>query len=209
MRIIASLVLLWHLSAVLAAALSVPPSSILAGQIAQVYMQWYLDMLALNRGHHFFAPNPPPGFLVQYEVTDGSGDVIVGEFPDRKEYWPRLRYHRHFMLADQAGQFDDPHAPNPNLWTEKYLTAYAFHLLRIHDGQRVRIRRVIHDVLMPPLPNLRRDEDMEKKLTDPSTYSPQLEVVKTRADLAAYDAEMANRLPAGGQSSGWTPGGMR
>jgi hypothetical protein len=199
-RIIVSILLLWHVTAVFIAGLSVPGSSMLAGLIGQYYMQWYLDALAMNRGHHFFAPDPPPGNLIQYEVTVSGREPIKGQFPSTKEYWPRLRYHRYFMLAAQAG-IDHPEERVANSWTEKYLTAYALHLLREHEGERVRLRRVIHDVLPPPM--WRRTEEREMALDDQRTYRIHLEVIKTRNDLEAQ--ERASQAV----SRRWTSGGMR
>jgi hypothetical protein len=199
-RILISLLLLWHVAAVFIAGLSVPGSSMLAETIGQRYMQWYLDALAMNRGHHFFAPDPPPGNLIQYELVDSKGNTTGGEFPRKKEYWPRLRYHRHMMLAAQAG-LGMADERTDNEWTAKYLTAYAFHLLREHDGERIRIRRVIHEVLPPPV--ARRPEDRDLALNDPKTYRVQIEVVKNRQDL-----QMEERKNLGA-SAGWTSGGRR
>ena len=66
-------------------------------------MQWYLDALYMNQGHSFFAPEVGPGHMIRYQLLDQSGHEIEhGDFPSRKEHWPRLLYHRYFMLADQS-----------------------------------------------------------------------------------------------------------
>jgi hypothetical protein len=206
LRVLVTLVLLWHLFAIVMAPLSVPYSTDLAAVIAQgPIMQKYLDALHLNNGYHFFAPEPPPGFLIRYEIVDAQGQKIVGQFPDKKEYWPRLRYHRHFMLADQAS-FPSEDEKLRNDWTRKYLTAYARHLLRVHNGERIRIQRVVHWVLPPPL--ARRPEDRDKKLDDPSTFQIEVEVVQTRRDLESADAQRANRT-SDLRGGGWTSGGLR
>jgi hypothetical protein len=199
-RIVVSLLLLWHVAAVFIAGLSVPGSSRLAGVIGQYYMQWYLDALAMNRGHHFFAPDTPTGSLIQFEVVDAKGSATVGEFPKKKDYWPRLRYHRYLMLADQSNLGIEEERLN-NEWTTKFLSAYAFQLMRELDGQRVRIRRVVHDVLPPPL--ARRPEEQQMALNDPKTYRVHLEIVKNRSDL-----EMEERRQLD-MSAGWTSGGRR
>jgi hypothetical protein len=208
LRIAISLFLLWHLAALFMAPLSVPPSTQLAAVIAQGRpMQWYLDALHLNNGYHFFAPEPPPGFLIRYELVDTQGKTIVGEFPDndKKEYWPRLRYHRHFMLADQASLPTEDENLSKD-WTKKYLTAYARHLLRVHDGERIRIQRVVHWIQPPPL--MRNPEDRDKKLNDPSTYEIQLEVTQSRRDLELDDAQRTNQT-TDLRNGGWTSGGLR
>ena len=69
-------------------------------------MQWYLDALYLNHGHAFFAPirrRRPPGPLPDVSIENAQYET-QGEFPNRKGQWPRLFYHRYFMLADQMGR---------------------------------------------------------------------------------------------------------
>lgn len=67
------------------------------------YSQW----LYLNHGYFFFAPNPGPGHLIQCTLSttasDESSDKEPGQvllLPDRNEHWPRLLYHRYFMLSE-------------------------------------------------------------------------------------------------------------
>lgn len=56
--------------------------------------------LFMGHGYRFFAPNPGDSHLVQYKVTRKDGTQIEGVFPDRDSLWPRLRYHRWFMLSE-------------------------------------------------------------------------------------------------------------
>jgi hypothetical protein len=152
-------------------------------------MQWYLDALYLNQGHSFFAPEVGPGNLIRYELYDQSGRVMEqGELPSRKDHWPRLRYHRHFMLADQAvlSPGDERHSA---YWQRKCLEAYARHLLRVNeDAQAVRLQRFAHW----PLP---RDYAIQgRKLDDPEGYEKVMEVTQRRSDLGP---------PPGGQSMMW------
>src|SRR5262245_14764474 len=56
-KLIISLLLIWHVSAVFLAPLSIPPSSPFVMRIAQdSAMQWYLDLAYINHGYDFFAP---------------------------------------------------------------------------------------------------------------------------------------------------------
>lgn len=69
----------------------------------------YIDALYLNHGYFFFAPEPGPSHLVRYEADLGSGkSPIVGQLPDRTTQWPRLLYHRHFMMTETLTQFYEP-----------------------------------------------------------------------------------------------------
>jgi hypothetical protein len=185
-RLVISLVLVWHLAGVILAAWSIPPTSPLILRLAQrPPMQWYLDALYLNHGYQFFAPEPAEsaGHVIRYEVFDSGGSVIhQGEFPNTKDQWPRLRYHRYFMLADQAGL---PLADEADrtYWERVYLESYARQLLRQYgDGETIRLRRIAHYPLFP-------GHAFEgRKLDDPETYKPLLEVVQRRSDLGPEDA---------------------
>ncbi len=185
LRVGISVLIVWHFTAVYLAALSVPASSRLVYRIAQEPpMQWYLDALYLNQGHSFFAPDVGPGHLIRFELFDQSGRVIEqGEIPNRKEHWPRLRYHRHFMLADQAGIGSD-NKEYQDYWQRRYLENYARHLLRIReDVAAARVVRLAHW----PIP---RDLALQgRKLTDPEGYEALLEVTQRRSDLGPSDNE--------------------
>jgi hypothetical protein len=208
-RIVASVVILWHVVAVFMGGLSMPPSSRLASIIVENTMEWYLDGLGMNHGYHFFAPDPPPGVLVRYSLVDLEGKTIEGVFPDKKEYWPRLRYHRHFMLADQA-TVDAPNESDRKAGTAILLRAYGRHLLRVHNGQRVRVTRVIHRILDPP--RYRPPEMQNWSYTHPNTYQVDTEVVVQRSEIEREPARVGQlppnqfspnqRRPAGGWSSG-------
>jgi hypothetical protein len=188
LRILISLLIVWHLTAVALAPMSVPPSSQLVVELAQrPPVQWYLDALYLNHGYHFFAPEPGAGHLIRYELFDTRGSIMAqGEFPNLKEQWPRLRYHRHFMLADQAGLPSDDKQYRDH-WQRAYLESYARHLLRIHeDADAVRVRRVAHW----PIP---RNFFLEgRKLTDPEGYETVMEVTQRRSDLGLDGADQTS-----------------
>jgi hypothetical protein len=178
-RITISVVLVWHLTAVFLAPLSVPPSSALVAAISQQPpMQWYSDALYLNHGYGFFAPDPPPAHQIRYELLDGSGEVVErGEFPNYKEQRPRLLYHRYFMLADQAEQ-PAPNEQERDYWQRGYLESYARRLLWTHeDAQSARVQRLRHW----PLPLALAQEG--RRLDDPEGTHVLMEVIQRRSDL--------------------------
>ena len=53
-----------------------------------------------GHGYRFFGPDPGPSHLVHYRVTQNDGTILEGKFPDRENQWPRLLYHRWFMLSE-------------------------------------------------------------------------------------------------------------
>ena len=135
-RIVISLLIVWHFTGVFLAALSIPASSPLVMNIAQKRpMQWYLDALYLNQGHSFFAPDVGPGHIIRYELLDQSGRAIEqGELPSRKEHWPRLFYHRHMMLADQS-ELPSDDKQFRDYWQRKYLRGLRrHHLLHVNEN---------------------------------------------------------------------------
>lgn len=146
-RVVLSLIIVWHFTGVFLAALSIPASSPLVMNVAQTGswkwpMQWYLDALYMNQGHSFFAPDVGPGHILRYELFDRDNKLITqGTLPDKKEHWPRLLYHRHMMLADQS----DVPANDQMDAKRMYLEAYARHLLRPNRrAQTVRVQLYAH-----------------------------------------------------------------
>lgn len=70
-------------------------------------MKPYSQFLYMNHGYFFFAPNPGPGHLIQCSPSTSSAVDSATEsssqnfyLPDRKDHWPRLLYHRYFMLSE-------------------------------------------------------------------------------------------------------------
>jgi hypothetical protein len=144
LRIIISIVIVWHFTAVFLAALCIPASSLLVRDIAQKPpMQWYLDASYMNQGHAFFAPDVGPGHVIRYELFDQRGQSMgARDLPSLKEHWPRLRYHRHLMLADQAPIGEDPQSRS---WQQTFLQAYARQVLRDNpQAEAVRLRHYAH-----------------------------------------------------------------
>ena len=79
------------------------PEFALLGETMKPYSQW----LYMNHGYFFFAPNPGPSHLIQCSLSSGfetkptENEPFQTLFlPDRKEHWPRLLYHRYFMLSE-------------------------------------------------------------------------------------------------------------
>jgi hypothetical protein len=145
-RTVASVLLVGHLVAVVAAPLAVQPSSPLFGGL-WLLCRPYLEAANLNHGYHFFAPDPGPSPLVRYEVELADGTLIKGIFPDRHAHWPRLLYHRHFMLADRLPP--GPSGGQEASWKEGFARSYAEHLYHKHDARRVTLWLQNHLIPFP------------------------------------------------------------
>ena len=70
----------------------------LAKRVAPIHRAMFL-----GHGYRFFAPNPGPSHLVEFQITKEDGSTVTGRFPDRDDVtnsFPRLQYHRWFMLSE-------------------------------------------------------------------------------------------------------------
>jgi hypothetical protein len=146
LRVIISVIIVWHFAGVFLAALQVPATSRLVFLLSQrPPMQWYLDALNLNHAHSFFAPDVGPGHVIHYELYDQANHMLSdGTLPNKKEHWPRLLYHRYMMLADQAEVPSDDKQEHDK-FQRMFLEAYARQLLRLnHDAASVRVQRFAH-----------------------------------------------------------------
>ena len=177
-----SLLVSLHVFAVFVGPWAMPPQgSELARSIAGV-MGPYLQAAFLNNGYRFFAPEPGPGHLVRYEVVTRDGRKIDGTFPDKKTEWPRLLYHRYFMLSEFLNSITVPESAKPTTADSKlaelataYAESYAGHLVDKYDAQSVKLYLQQHK--LPTMEEVRAG----KKLSDPEFYEERL--------LVDYDRE--------------------
>ena len=131
-------------------------------------LRHYLNALYLNHGYEFFAPDPAGTHVVDYTITQPDGTTIEGRFPDLKEHWPRLLYHRHMMLADQAGLLDTELTARTQQSGKSIPfigEIYADYLATKHGGQSELVLK-LHRLLSP------QQVLAEVPLTDESTYRP-------------------------------------
>ena len=167
------------------------PSPIASGLMA--CLQPYVDALFLQHGYAFFAPDPGPSHLyrIKLEFDDGR-PVEELTFPDAKRHWPRLLYHRHFMLSERLIDGYMPPVAPPEMsddplrlvaWRrsreeyESYFhtlkSAYEHHARTRHGASKASLVRVRHR-----LPDV--DEVLEKhmRLNDPEFISDNPEDVR-------------------------------
>ncbi len=121
-----------------------PPADILQEPIVtralhRKFFNDYLNLLYLNHGYEFFAPDPNGSNLIRYQIRDSGGrEIASGQIPDLSKQWPRLLYHRHMMLAAQTGDMG-----------EESGRRYAQHLLNVNGGQTIATQLVFHRLLSP------------------------------------------------------------
>jgi hypothetical protein len=155
----------------------------------------YSEFAYLNHGYAFFAPDPGPSHLIRVRLvpaesgTSDLGSQLASDqltYPDLSRQWPRLLYHRHFMLTEFLHNTYQPRlmpaeiAENPllaNRWRldrsrhEAILESMASHLRGVTGAKEVMIRRVEHRLV--GLPEFLGGQ---RRLDDPSLYVDLLEV---------------------------------
>ncbi|MCA9084046.1 MAG: hypothetical protein KDA81_08325 [Planctomycetaceae bacterium] len=129
--------LIVHLTGIVTAPATVGPSSQTARNVWEVVGP-YLQLLYLNHGFHFFAPQPGSSNLVSWAVTTKSGETVSGRFPNF-DIKPRLLYHRHFMLSEFLGN-------NSPEMQAVIVKGFARNLCREYDGVQVSLSTVRHEL---------------------------------------------------------------
>jgi len=164
--------LVFQLTAVLLGPFCLPPTYI--GSLLQPLFRPYLGATYLDHSYKFFAPDPGPSHLVRYDLEFADDSHQEGIFPSLDDEWPRLFYHRHFMLSEFINNIGGPDVdwtPQTN-WTnaplsemkQQYARSYAEHLLKKHHARRVTLWLRQH--LIPTQEQVVRG----MKLDDPSLY---------------------------------------
>ena len=169
-RRVASVAIVLHLLAVFVPPFSFQTSPIpgLGSPVAEMAMdllQPYIDLAYLNHGYAFFAPDPGPSHLLRAELQYEDGrpaEYLI--LPDLDEHWPRLLYHRHFMLSEHLSAAFAPPEPPPEIasvpdqvatWRfvremyERRRGAIEEYLRRRYGADRVFLDRLEHRMLDP------------------------------------------------------------
>ncbi|MEM9365455.1 MAG: hypothetical protein AAGD07_05625 [Planctomycetota bacterium] len=84
-------------------------------------IEGYAQFLYLDRGYAFFAPDPGPSHLLRAVAAETPNDLeppTLDEeesssvtIPNLESQWPRLLYHRHFMLSEFLHENFEPALP--------------------------------------------------------------------------------------------------
>jgi hypothetical protein len=207
-KLLVSALVAFHLAAVFIAPMSfaVRPGSPAIDPL-RAALAPYIQALYLDHGYAFFAPDPDPSHLVEYrlEFADGTPSR-TGRFPDRHEHFPRMLYHRHFMLSESLNTYYAPpeaprfpasmpaeeRAQELQVWRtararfEALRDSYARHLAAEQGAASAEVHRLRHDFLPPSQFTNQRDPARPYKLDDPRTYQ----------DLDAAPALLPSPLPA-------------
>ena len=108
LRLFASACIFLYLLAVALPPLAGPPP---ASELANVILQPFRPLvgaLSLSHGYRFFAPNPGPGHSIRWTLMTAGGRTLKGVIPDAETDWPRLLYHRRFMIPEKIAALVPP-----------------------------------------------------------------------------------------------------
>jgi hypothetical protein len=150
-----NLCVILHFSAIISAAVVTGPAPGYAQAAWQLFHP-YLQALFLNHGFNFFAPEPSPSTLMNFEAVRADGSIAKGRIPERT-IWPGLLYQRHLLLTEHIGVM-------PEEVRSEWYRSYARHLCRRHGAAKV------HLVLMMHFPMDMEEVRAGGRLDDPLTY---------------------------------------
>ena len=143
-----------HLLAVFSAPWASPePSSDLAKSVSGAFTP-YQQFMSLDNGYRFFAPDPGPSHLVRYQVIAGEEVIAEGKFPDIERHWPRLHYHRQFMLSEMMYQLASavPEVP-PGILPDDVMTKSERKQVVLLEERSYALQQSIADHLLAGFPD--------------------------------------------------------
>jgi hypothetical protein len=195
----------FHVFAVFIAPFASPPPASELAQATARLLRPYLKAVAIDNGYRFFAPNPVPSHLVRYIIEMSDGTTVEGRFPDWQVHWPRLMYHRQFMLAESLFNLAVPVAEIPvggfanEAQREQFdfergradalrYSVAGFLLRQYPQAVRVQLFSVEHQIPTP------WDLQDGLKLDDPRLYLETSLGVFTREDIERYQHSVSLEL---------------
>ena len=123
-----SLALVYHLAAVIAAALAYPPASPLEMRWAEAFRGYY-QLTDLRQSHRYYGDIPPTP-IAEAEIHFGEGlPSKTVRLPDPSAR-PRIAYQRQLALAYHLAEDVRNNGPEASLWAR----SYARHLCALHPG---------------------------------------------------------------------------
>ncbi len=174
-RLVVSLGLLGYFAAVIVPPLAGPPPASELAVAALQPLRPLVGGLFLGHGYRFFAPDPGPGHSIQWTMQLADGSALTGSIPDRDADWPRLLYHRRFMISEKiAAVVPPPDAPEEvrqrsrGDW-QPLVKDVAGQLLSRYGGSQVTLQMTEH--YLPAPEEVLRAEQGGDVITPLGTYA--------------------------------------
>ncbi len=133
-RGLVTLGLLFHIVAVVAGAMGVPPSSPLERHIADLFTPYH-DLVDQGYAYRYYAEPPPtPVITATLHFSQGRADEVV-RLPERGLGGPRMRHQRQLALANALfADFQDARHLETAGGRSRLAAAYARHICHVHPG---------------------------------------------------------------------------
>ncbi len=133
-RVVVTLALLYHMAAVVAGAMGVPPSSELERRIADFFTPYH-DLVDQGYAYRYYAEPPPtPVITARLRFGDGRPDELV-RLPERNLPGPLMRHQRQLALANAlTADFEELKQMHGENGRSRLAAAYARHLCATHPG---------------------------------------------------------------------------
>ena len=148
LRTVVSAGLLVYLAAVIVPPLAGPPPASDLARVALQPLRPLVGAVYLGHGYRFFAPDPGPGHSIRWTMQMPDGTTRTGSIPDRVADWPRLLYHRRFMVSEKIAAVVPPADVPAEVRTrsrgdwQPLVKDVAGHLLIRNGGSRVELQLV-------------------------------------------------------------------
>ena len=153
-RVLATLALLLHISAVLAGSFGVPPSSELERGLADLFTPYH-ELFDQGYAYRYYAEPPPtPVITATLEFSDGRPAREV-RLPERDLSGPSMRHQRQLALAHALfSDYQEAKQASGEGERSRWGRAFAKHLCRANPGCRAVTLRV-RQHLMPDVARAR------------------------------------------------------
>ncbi len=132
-RGLVSVVLVFHLLAIVVAAFAAPPSSALQRWSADQFARYY-QLFDMSRAYRFYTNGPPPTPILRARLQFEDGREEELRVPDPAQR-PRLRFQRHLALAYHL--FEDHRRAAADQRESRWARSYARHLCRSRADEGV------------------------------------------------------------------------
>jgi hypothetical protein len=206
LKILVSLVVLWHFAMILTTATSAGsqdfPPSLLTQKVFTEVAKPYLQPIFLTNPYRFYAPNPNNSNLMWCRLEYENGGVRWVDFADRDSFANRMQYQRyicmHFQLSNMVRLVPDPRysalSPQAFICVQSYARHAARELPALTPAgapnpvKEIDIYHVMHLIAEPVHYRMGWTVD-DLRLHQPVTFFGTYDAKGNRIDISGEDRE--------------------
>ncbi len=133
-KALVSLAIVYHMTAVLAGAVGVPPSSVLERTVADLFTPYY-DLVDFGYAYRFYTEPPPTPVVTATLRFADERPVVTVRLPGKEVRGPRMRHQRQLALANALFlDVREAQARTGERDQSRLARAYARHLCATRPG---------------------------------------------------------------------------